>query len=534
MFEKGYRDLMEQMLPDSKGVYNVSKEKFRNLLKNTNLNITDYKTYSLLCDNSTKQLKEIRFILDLNLERVALEKSQESCPDIFILNFTDEEKIPVYDKYDFYVLSITYGPSACKVNGKKCYEILNSKKNNKFVLHGLWPSYKNGNIPQICNIDVDIPIKYDNGSEYFNNIKEYWYTLYTTDEIFWTHEYNNHGYCYIKRINESVNDYKIYFNKALDIYQNNFLDLFDYLYKDYSEFPREFIMNKTYLLSKLDERYSINSYYLYCKKFENKYYLDEIRFKLDMEFNFTSEGNFTDNCPQEFMVEIMERPREKYETNEEVWMTYDMYVFSMFFQTTTCRKKGFACYIAIENFPKKMWTIHGLWPNYKNGTISDWCNGDNDIDIKIKNQSLYDYMKIYWPGLFRTNEGFWGHEYNRHGYCYNQRFNINVNNYEQFFLKGIEIYEKYDLGNIFINMYDKNLPKGDNKISRTKLEGYLKTKGIERDEYLLICENITINNKNYSYIYEMRIRFDLDFNLYKNETEKLKNECPEEFMAEFL
>ena len=534
MFEKGYRDLMEQMLPDSKGVYNVSKEKFRNLLKKTNLNITDYKTYSLLCDNSTKQLKEIRFTLDLNLERVALEKSQESCPDIFILNFTDEEKIPVYDKYDFYVLSITYGASACKVNGKKCYEILNSKKNNKFVLHGLWPSYKNGNIPQICNIDVDIPIKYDNGSEYFNNIKEYWYTLYTTDEIFWTHEYNNHGYCYIKRINESVNDYKIYFNKALDIYQNNFLDLFDYLYKDYSEFPREFIMNKTYLLSKLDERYSNNAYYLSCKKFENKYYLDEIRFKLDMEFNFTSEGNFTDNCPQEFMVEIMERPREKYKTNEEVWKTYDIYVFSMFFQTTTCRKKGFACYIAIENFPKNIWTIHGLWPNYKNGTIPGWCNGDNDIDIKIKNQSLYDYMKIYWPGLFRTNEGFWGHEYNRHGYCYNQRFNINVNNYEQFFLKGIEIYEKYDLGNIFINMYDKNLPKGDNIITRTKLEGYLKTKGIERDEYLLICENITINNKNYSYIYEMRIRFDLDFNLYKNETEKLKEECPEEFMAEFL
>ena len=128
MFEKGYRDLMEQMLPDSKGVYNVSKEKFRNLLKKTNLNITDYKTYSLLCDNSTKQLKEIRFTLDLNLERVALEKSQENCPDIFILNFTDEEKIPVYDKYDFCVFSITYGPSACKVNGKKWYEILIQKK----------------------------------------------------------------------------------------------------------------------------------------------------------------------------------------------------------------------------------------------------------------------------------------------------------------------------------------------------------------------------------------------------------------------
>ena len=36
--------------------------------------------------------------------------------------------------------------------------------------------------------------------------------------------------------------------------------------------------------------------------------------------------------------------------------------------------------LTIENFPKNIWTIHGLWPNYKNGTIPGWCNGENDID----------------------------------------------------------------------------------------------------------------------------------------------------------
>ena len=532
LFQNGYRDLMEKILPDSKGVYNVSKAKFQSFLSKTNLNLTNNYTYSLICDESTKQLSEIRFIFNLNYERVKPEKLQNNCPDIFILNFTDEEKIPVYDKYDFYVYSMSFGPSTCKIKGKQCYEILKSKNNNKFIIHGLWPSYKNGIIPQMCNIDEDIQI-YDNKSDYFNNLKKYWYSLYHTDESFWTHEYNTHGYCYIKRIERNINDYKIYLNKTLDIYKNNFMDLFDYLYTNYSKFPREFKVNKTYLFSKLEKKFTNNSYYISCKNIGNEYYLDELKFKLDMDFNFTAEVNTSNICPEQFIIEILERPKEKGKINDDVWKAYEIYVYSIFFQTTTCKIYGYPCYIAIDDFPKNVWTMHGLWPNYKNGTIPDWCNGNNDIEIKIKNESLYNYMKTYWPGLFRTNEGFWGHEYNRHGYCYNKRHNISVNEYELFFLKSIEIYQKYDLGNIFINMLGE-IKKGDVEIHKSDLENYLETKGIQKSEYLLLCENITINDETFSYISEMRIRFDFNFSLYKNETEKTNKDCPDIFMAEFL
>jgi ribonuclease I len=230
MFENGYRDLMEQILPDSKGVYNVSKVKFKNWLKNSKLKLIKNNTYALICDKATNQLSEIRFLLDLNFERTELVNSQENCPNVFVLNFTDENKKTVYDKYDFYVYALSYGPTLCKIYGKRCYDILKTKENNRFVIHGLWPSYKSGIIPQVCNLDLDIEV-IDDGSEYFSNLKKYWYGLNLDDQNFFTHEYNNHGFCYNKRSNKDVNNYKFFMDKTMEIYNNSkFVNLFNYIY----------------------------------------------------------------------------------------------------------------------------------------------------------------------------------------------------------------------------------------------------------------------------------------------------------------
>ena len=536
MFENGYRNLMENILPDSKGVYNVSKVKFNKYLKK---NITDAynSTYSLLCDPDTNLLSEIRFVLDLNFKRAIPKIGQENCGNFFLLNFTNEEKVPVYKKYDFYVFSISYGANYCRTMGKKCYDKLKSKLHNRFVLHGLWPSYKNGILPQECNIGEDFEINNNTSEDYFNNIKQYWYSLSQLDEQFWTHEYNVHGYCYIQRINQNISEYKLYFDKVMEINnKNNFSNIFNYIYGDF--LPRVQKVNKTYLIKKLSEIYPNNSFYFYCTKYKNETYnyLEEIRFKLDLEFNFLSQDiNFKDNCPEDFFLDIMDGPKKTYPQAIDEWETYDLYMYSIFFQTTTCKKLGYHCYNAIEELPKNVWTIHGLWPNYKNGSIPlGWCNGKNDINVEIKNKSLYNFMKDHYPGLYYTNEGFWAYEYNKHGYCFNQRYNYDVYDYEKYFLKIVEIYKKYDLGNIFINILGKKISKGDMTINRTEMEKYFETKGIDNGTYLLICKNVTINNINMSYIYEIRIRFDLNYTLYENMTEVDKEECPREFMAEFL
>ena len=377
MFEDGYRNLMENMLPDSKGVYNVSKQKFKKYLKNygkINISNDDISTYSLICDPGTNLLSEIRFVLDLNFKRISPKKLQENCTDYFLLNFTDENKTPVYEKYDFYVFSISYGPNYCRKEGKKCYDILKSKFYNKFVLHGLWPSYTNGIIPQECNIGEDFQIKNDSAG-YFNNISQYWYSLSQTDEQFWTHEYNVHGYCYVKNIKKNIDEYKYYFDKVMEIYnKNNFSIIFDYVYGDF--LPRVQTVNKTYLINKLSEIYPNNSFYFSCK-YDTNYYLDEIRFKLDLDFNLMSQDTeFSGDCPEEFILNITDKPKRTYPQAMDEWNTYDIYVYSIFFQSTTCKEIGYHCYNAIEELPKNIWTIHGLWPNYKNGTITqEWCNG---------------------------------------------------------------------------------------------------------------------------------------------------------------
>ena len=530
IFESGYREIMEKILPDSRGVYNVSKVKFNNLLKKANLNINDNTTYSLICDSATKQLSEIRFVFDLNFKRIAPKKYQNNCPDVFVLNFTDEEKQPVYEKYDFYVFALYYGPTTCRLKGKQYYNILKHQKYNRFIIHGLWPSYKSGVFPQTCNIGQDIDVTYDDNKR---NISDYWYSLYNTKEYFWSHEYNSHGMCYNQRMDKDIYNYDIYFEKALEVYHNyKFSEIFNFVYNGF--FPRLQKVNKTYLFSKLSEIYLPNSFYLSCKLIDNEYYLDELRFQMDINFNLISDAKIVDSCPEEFMLEIADKTHIEYDQAAEgFWETYDLYIYSQFFQQTTCKKEGYQCYLAIENFPKNIWTIHGLWPSYKNGTIENWCNGKNDIDIDIKNQSLYDYMVVFWPGLYSTNESFWGHEYNRHGYCYNQRNNIDVNDYETFFLKTIEIYEKYDLGNIFINMFDGKITKGDIKVQKKDVENYFESIGIEKNTYLILCSVINIDGKDLSYANEIRIRFELDFSLYKNETETNKDECPDEFMVDF-
>jgi ribonuclease I len=293
-------------------------------------------------------------------------------------------------------------------------------------------------------------------------------------------------------------------------------------------------MNRTYLFSKLREKYKDDSFFLFCQNYDDKTYLEELKFKLDMNFELTSEGKVNDNCPEEFYLEIIDEPLSKKDTNDDVWKTYDLYLLSILLPTTACKKIGYNCYNVMSTFPKNAWILHGLWPTYKNGSIPGWCHGDNDIEVGKKNNTLYNYMNTYWQSIYTSNERTWAHEYNRHGYCYNKKLELDVYDYDQYFMKSVELYKKYDLANIFINMFKNRDIKGDIKLNRTEIDNYFEKIGIKKDEYLLKCSDILIDGKNISYILEIRLIFDLNFSLYKNETDKTEKDCPFEFYAEFL
>ena len=300
LYETGFRNLMVQMLPDCKGEYNISKSKFRNLLKSSKLNLNNETTYCLMCDKSTNFLSEIYFIYDMNFKPTAQQFHQEDCPDYFLVNFTDETKLAVWEKYDYYAFAVQYSPNVCVWRGDNCYKILKNKTDYKVGIHGLWPSYKSGIIPQQCNLGEDIQIEVDSDREYFDNfILKYWYSLYNTDDYFLTHEYNTHGYCYNKYINESTDNFTIYLNKTLEIFHRyNFASMFDTLINGLEE--RKYLMNKTDILNELEKIYPKNTFVLRCYTEKNQIYLNEIHFKLNKSnFNLIEDAKLTDTCRTE-------------------------------------------------------------------------------------------------------------------------------------------------------------------------------------------------------------------------------------------
>jgi len=102
--------------------------------------------------------------------------------------------------------------------------------------------------------------------------------------------------------------------------------------------------------------------------------------------------------------------------------------------------------------PTDTWTLHGLWPDFCNGSYTQYCdlsrqydpipspnttnslpngtfvppyNGSN-IGTFLEPFGRYDlleYMNTYWIAWQQDNPGFWGHEFSKHATCFST-FNV--------------------------------------------------------------------------------------------------------------
>ena len=534
------KDLMEITFPDTpQGLHTFSKYKFKEFVETSALKIQP-STYSLQCsenkENNTTMLSEIWFNYDLDFKPSTVIQRSENCPDRFDIYFRNENAKPVWEKYDFYVMTVIWPATFCQEQGKECYKKLKKLKErdelNILTIHGLWPSYSIGKFPQWCNLDNDIEV-----NNFTKDMENYWINIYKHDnKEFWEHEYNKHGMCYNQRFNFSTDDYLEYFNKTVELYKDfNLKNLMREFYPDI--FAGINLLNRTYMEAKLGEKFGYGHTAITCQKINNVNYLYEIRLKLDLNFTNSSSGSTPNNCPAYFYAEFLEVEGPQKET-KDFYKEYDMYFFTILWLGTTCHQKGWQCYDRIQNVPKNTFTMHGLWPNLRNGTLADFCHGANDIEIEIKDSNLFEFMNKSWVSGYHTNEYFWGHEYNKHGYCYNQRKGYDVNDYEKYFQKSKEMFIDNNFDNLFLDFFKKEqieIKTGDMAINRTKFETYFDERGFGKDYYLIVCTNITNNSTKVNpHISEIRIRYDLDFKLLKNETDKSEFDCPEIFYAQFL
>lgn len=103
---------------------------------------------------------------------------------------------------------------------------------------------------------------------------------------------------------------------------------------------------------------------------------------------------------------------------------FDLYIMSMSYQPEYCYEHRYDGYYYCEN-PKDTWrynlTLHGLWPEYYEGSYPQSCSTENFSEEVVQEIGLGRF-ELYWVNskVKAGEEGytsFWEHEWSKHGTC---------------------------------------------------------------------------------------------------------------------
>ncbi|KAI3418254.1 Ribonuclease T(2) [Psidium guajava] len=129
---------------------------------------------------------------------------------------------------------------------------------------------------------------------------------------------------------------------------------------------------------------------------------------------------------------------------------FDYFKLAMQWPGTYCRRTRHCCSSNAccrgSNSPAEF-TIHGLWPDYNDGSWPACCSRSRFNEKEIS--TLVDAMDKYWPSLScgspSTCHGgkgsFWAHEWEKHGTCSSPVLRDEYN----YFLTALNVYFKYNI-----------------------------------------------------------------------------------------
>eukprot|EP00271_Cylindrocystis_brebissonii_P006809 TRINITY_DN19644_c0_g1_i1.p1 TRINITY_DN19644_c0_g1~~TRINITY_DN19644_c0_g1_i1.p1 ORF type:complete len:436 (-),score=57.94 TRINITY_DN19644_c0_g1_i1:181-1311(-) len=73
---------------------------------------------------------------------------------------------------------------------------------------------------------------------------------------------------------------------------------------------------------------------------------------------------------------------------------------------------------------ESQWTLHGLWPEFADGTYPSSCNPNDPFRLDALDADLLQEMGLVWPSFaclgstgMSDDEFFWAHEWEKHGTC---------------------------------------------------------------------------------------------------------------------
>ncbi|KAH7515952.1 hypothetical protein FEM48_Zijuj10G0082900 [Ziziphus jujuba var. spinosa] len=97
---------------------------------------------------------------------------------------------------------------------------------------------------------------------------------------------------------------------------------------------------------------------------------------------------------------------------------FDFFYFVQQWPGSYCDTKQSCCYPTTGK-PGADFGIHGLWPNYNDGTYPSNCDPSNPFD-QSQISDLISSLQKNWPTLAcpsGNGTAFWSHEWDKHGTC---------------------------------------------------------------------------------------------------------------------
>ncbi|TYI74771.1 hypothetical protein E1A91_D07G227300v1 [Gossypium mustelinum] len=129
---------------------------------------------------------------------------------------------------------------------------------------------------------------------------------------------------------------------------------------------------------------------------------------------------------------------------------FDYFALSLQWPGTICHKTRHCCSSNAccrgSNSPTEF-TIHGLWPDYNDGTWPSCCYR-SQFDVK-EISTLLDALEKYWPSLYCGKSStcfsgkglFWAHEWEKHGTCSSPV----IRDEYSYFITTLNVYFKYNV-----------------------------------------------------------------------------------------
>ncbi|CAD6186768.1 unnamed protein product [Caenorhabditis auriculariae] len=125
---------------------------------------------------------------------------------------------------------------------------------------------------------------------------------------------------------------------------------------------------------------------------------------------------------------------------------FDYFMLTKIYPTAVCRADDDtvpdSCEIP-DGTPS--WTMHGLWPNFANGSYPQFCPAVpkhfNEDLIKLIEPKLTNF----WPNLYpsKSKASFWKHEYDKHGTCAQSEKNFDSE--LKYFQQAIDLFALFDV-----------------------------------------------------------------------------------------